>query len=432
MANQLDRIESKVIDISHQLVDSPPPLPTKTRSRSSSTSSTETARPVTPPAFIVPQSITDRLDDMQHVLGELLGQNQSLMDEVSRRRSIDLELPSSNQKRMEDMMRRILVKLGDGDLYGQPFEEEPYKPKSKKAPTVAMSEDEASLYEGGSIDTDAYGRRLTTPVNSYTTEYANKLRNRFSGVPESLLEGSLPGSEFDEEFAMQDLPPADPPQEHVLPRVQVPTHLLKRRQLQYASAATTPNMRQSTIPEEPEEEYEEEVQSEYTEQDPEQDQRAYVETEPEEEDLEPIPYRQEDEYERDPSVYSEDYEPRKPARRLPPPQPVDLPTPVNSLKNVPPFNPASYQGRPPFQNGMPVPPGPTEMPPRPSLPRIAGVRDPISTTYYRRGFPPPGPMGPMGPMGMGMGMGMPPMGMFPGPMGIPGPVSDSAMFRYAS
>jgi hypothetical protein len=31
---------------------------------------------------------------------------------------------------------------------------------------------------------------------------------------------------------------------------------------------------------------------------------------------------------------------------------------------------------------------------------------------FRRGFPPPGPMG------------MPPMGMFPGPMGIPGPVSS--------
>lgn len=31
------------------------------------------------------------------------------------------------------------------------------------------------------------------------------------------------------------------------------------------------------------------------------------------------------------------------------------------------------------------------------------------TLSFRRGFPPPGPMGPMG--------------MFPGPMGVPGPVS---------
>lgn len=414
MANQLDRIENKVTDISHQLADSPPPVPMKTRSQSSSTSSTETARPVTPPAFIVPQSITDRLDDMQHVLGELLGQNQNLMDEVHRRRSIDLELPSSNQKRMEDMMRRILAKLGDGDLYDEPYEE-PYKPKSVKKASTVSSEDDATLYDGGSVFSDAYGNKVPAPPNSFTTEYDRKRRDRFSGVPESLLDGSLPGSEFDEDFAMQDLPPADPPQEHVLPRMQVPTHLLKRRQPQYASAATTHIMRHSPIPEEPELEPEQDVELEYTEP----DQRAYVETEPDEDqDQEPIPYRQEDEYEREPSEYSDDYEPRGPTRRLPPPQPVDLPTPVNSLKNMPPYNPASY-GRPPFQGGLPLPPGPTEMPPRPSLPRIAGVRDPISTTYYRRGFPPPGPMGPMGPMGMGM-----PMGMFPGPMGIPGPVSQ--------
>ena len=369
MASQLDRIENTVNDISHNLGETPAP---KTRSRSSSTSSTETARPVTPPAFIVPQSITDRLDDMQHVLGELLGQTQSLMDEVHRRRSYDLEIPDSGQKRMEDIMRRILAKLGDERIFDEPFQEEPYKPKPKKASTISESESESAYGGTNTMYSGEYSNKIPAPPNSETTEYRRKRENRFSGVPESLLDGSIPGSEFDEDFAMQDLPPADPPQEHVLPRMQIPAHLIKRRQ---QSAATTPVLRHSPIPEEPED-LEEYPESYVSEQD---DRQAYVETEPEEEDLAPMPYRQEDEYERDPSVYSEDYSPRGPTRQLPPPQPVDLPTPVNSLKNMP-YNPTSYPGRPPFQGGMPVPPGPTDMPPRPSLPRIAGVRDPISTT----------------------------------------------------
>lgn len=100
------------------------------------------------------------------------------------------------------------------------------------------------------------------------------------------------------------------------------------------------------------------------------------------EDQPPIPYRQEDRYPSEDGQYSEEEGDRGPSRRLPPPQPVDLPTPVRSPSQFP-HQQFSQQGqpmnmRPPFPGGMP-PPGMGEVP-RPSLPRIAGVRDPISTT----------------------------------------------------
>lgn len=326
----------------------------------------ETARPVTPPPYIIPAIVNERLDDMQRLLGQLVGQNRDLMDEVARRRSFEVELPSGPQKRMEDMMRRILRKLGYEPIEDYPPVFEGSPPPSPPPGTACTKE--GSMYGGtDTVFSEEYAQKNRAPAPSFTSSYDQ--RKQFSGVPDSLLDGSIGDPDFDDEYAMQDLPPQDPPTEHVIPRVQVPPHLTKHRRQQ--SAATTPMAVPSSIPEEPEPA-------------PERTHQAYAETEPESPDLPPLPYRQEDESERDPSVYSEDYIQRQPAHRGPPPQPVDLPTPVNSVRNVPnqqyPQQMPQMQmpGRPPF-GMMPPPPGASNLP-RPSLPRIAGVRDPISTT----------------------------------------------------
>ena len=221
-----------------------------------------------------------------------------------------------------------------------------------------------------------------------------KHRKQWSEVPSSLLDGPLGEGDFDSEaerIAMEDLPPDTPPAEYMIDKSTIPPHI----------AARLPRQQQP-----PDEEYYEEdepyEESIHTEPLPESSPPPSKHTPP------PVPYRPEEDPERGDSIYTDDELDRRPITRLPPPEPVDLPTPVGSESGYPQMAGGSHM-RPPYPMGgmPPPPPGVGEMP-RPSLPRIAGVRDPISTTYFRRGFPPPGPMG------------FPP-GMFPGPMGFPGP-----------
>lgn len=306
---------------------------------------------------------------MQLLLGQLVGQNRDLMDEVARRRSYEVETPAMTgpQKRLEDMMRQILRKLGGAQEYDE------YLPESAgstppPSPPPTMYTKDGSMYRGnGSVYSD--DGKVRAPAPSFTSSYDRK--KRFSGVPDSLLNGSVGGGEFDH-YTMDDLPPDDPPREHVIPHVQVPPHLARQRR-QQQSEAPTPMIIPAAIPEEPEY-YEESIPEGQIQARP--NQQAYAETEPESPTPPPVPYKQND----TPSEYSDDYN-RGQINRGPPPQAVDLPTPVNSLRNLPTNGQGYMPGMPMgMQGGRPPYPGMMPPMPRPSLPRIAGVRDPISTT----------------------------------------------------
>lgn len=289
------------------------------------------------------------------------------MDEVARRRSYEVELPplTGAQKRLEDMMRQILKKLGGGEEYDE------YRPEFGSSPppsppATAYTKD-GSMYGGTAslLSEDKGMGKARAPAPSFTSSYDRK--KRFSGVPDSLLNGSIEGGEFDH-YNMDDLPPDDPPREHIIPHVQVPPHLVRHRRQQ--SETPTPII-PPVIPEEPE--YEESIPEPVEDKRP--NQQAYAETQSESPSPPPVPYKDDT-----PSEYTDGYD-RGHAYRGPPPQAVDLPTPVNSQRNLPTngpgYMPGMPMGRPPYPGMMP--PGAMNMP-RPSLPRIAGVRDPISTT----------------------------------------------------
>ncbi|OCF45693.1 hypothetical protein I317_00596 [Kwoniella heveanensis CBS 569] len=467
LGNQLDRIERKVGQIAENQAamterDRPPPPPSKDEDESpppsptlstSSASSTETARPVTPPPAIIPEVINQQFDDLRNLLGTLIGRQEDLLgrqdelaQEMARRRNFDVELPDRGpgMARLEDLLKRVLQRVGDSefadDLLQSQYDRKPIHPASHTSTPRSQFTKEGSMYEGGdsvySGEFDVRGKRA--PPNSIASSYDRRRRGPLSELPQS----EIPSPEFDEDFALAGLPPDTPPDEYISHQRNIPPHLARRIPRQTPGPAPQPQIipQPMPIPEESPEEVQ--YYDEKPEYEPEPEPEAELELEPEYEPepepvteyeptpppvprevtpqptpvQPPIPYRTEESYPDEEGPYQDDAANRGPYRQGPPPQPVDLPTPVNSPRNMPPYQPQQPGMRPGFAPapGMPAPmppgPGMTDMP-RPSLPRIAGVRDPISTTYFRRGFP-PGPMGPMGPMGMGM---------FPGPMGIPGP-----------
>ncbi|KAK8850475.1 hypothetical protein IAR55_004393 [Kwoniella newhampshirensis] len=441
IGTQLDRIERKVNRIAEKQIfpterDRPPPVPSKNpddeplpSSPTSSTSSIETARPITPPPVIMPEVITSQFDDLRSLLGNIIGRQEDMAQELARRRSFDVEIPDRGPglSRLEHLLQRLLQRVGRvgdssfADEVGRVTrnEKEAYRMSHLSHAKTEGTKD-GSMYEGGesvySGEFNPPGRRA--PANSHTSDFDRRHRGSPTELSDTLINGEILEPDFDEDFALSGLPPDTPPGEYVPRHHQVPPQLVARRA---AQAQTTQDLQ----PEQPE--YEEAYQDATPQAFPEAEQEEPItEYEPtpqptpvpppkeiaEESPIEPpIPYRTDDHYDDGDRTYEEEAYTRGPTHQGPPPQPVDLPTPVNSLRNMPSYQSqqqGQYPMRPPFPGGMPPPaPGMTDVP-RPSLPRIGGVRDPISTTYLRRGFPP-------GPMGMG------PMGMFPGPMGIPGP-----------
>lgn len=399
MNNQLDRIERKVGQIADTMptaADLPPPLPSKLDEDSppaspvSTTSSTSTARPVTPPPMIIPDAITQQLDDMRQLLGTVIGQNHDILEQAARRRSLEVEFPNQGPsfRRLEDLLRRALLKLGDSEfledyppMKGPP----PVHHGEPRTPTEADYDREGSMYNGtGSVFTDEIGPKHLAPPNSYASSYDERRKRPFSGVPDSLLDGSIPEGDFDEEFAMQNLPPQDPPKEQVFTRTPGPPRSLLHRKPPPAAAPAPAQ----PVPQPYVEPYQ--SSEEYVDEQPELEPEPELPPVPDEEPAEPTqqyrdevpqPYHDEQQYEQDPSIYDDEEYDRAPTRNLPPPQPVDLPTPVRTPPQQPYPPPFGGSMRPPYPAGgmPPPPPGMTEMP-RPSLPRIAGVRDPISTT----------------------------------------------------
>ncbi len=360
VANQLDRIERKVGRIADGKGELPPPVPPKGESppsSPSSVSSASTARPITPEA-VMGDAIAKQFEDMRRLMATLIGQNNDILHEAEKRRSLEVELSPRGPglRRIEDLLRRALLHLGDSEIAAELGRESIHDDQTGRypEPRVLSEEDldrEGSMYPGSEgMYSDEFNPKSKAPANSFTDSYARRRRRPFSAVPESLLEGDLPESEFDEDFAMRDLPPQTPPAEYIIPHAQVPPHIANR-------TLRTPQEMQDEYPED----YSD-YSTERSEEDPQEQQN-------------PVPYRPVEQSDRGPSEYGDEEGERSPVRRLPTPQPVDLPTPVRSPGAYPPQMSAPYP-----RGGMPPPPpGVNEML-RPSLPRIAGVRDPISTT----------------------------------------------------
>ncbi|WVQ70693.1 hypothetical protein IAR50_000215 [Cryptococcus sp. DSM 104548] len=454
IGNQLDRIERGVTRIAeNQLVMArdlaPPPVPSKSdddemtppSSPASSVSSTETARPITPPPLLLPEVVNSQFDDLRNLLGTLIGRQEDILgrqelmaQEIARGRNFDVELPDRGPGllRLEDLLKRVLNKVGDSEFTHEYMSIQDEKmsayPRSTLSTPKTMGTKDGSIYDGSSSvysgEFGGHGRRA--PANSVTSEHER--RNRPLSVSDSLLDGHLGSPDFDEDFALSGLPPDTPPQEFVGRQLHGPPTFLHRN-LQQAPKMASPMQQpraQQTPQHAPVQQYQEPqyYQDEESEQEREEPLTEYEPSEaplgrettpvpapkdisPQESPVHPpVPYRTEDDYQDDQRPYEDDQYDRQPTRQLPTPQKLDLPTPVNSPRNIPQFSQPGPSMRPPFPPGPGMMPGPgmSDMN-RPSLPRIAGVRDPISTTYFRRGFP-PGPMG---------------MGMFPGSMGIPGP-----------
>lgn len=353
--------------------------------------------------------INQQFDDLRNLLGALIGRQEDLLGrqdmlgrELERKRSFDVQLPDRGPglARLGDLLERVLNRVGDNDFpdeYRPTFEKKKDYLASHFATPKTEGTIEGSMYGGGesvySSEFDGRGRRA--PVNSMSSGYKRRRLGPSEGAPESRIESEIPSPDFDDDFALSALPPDIPPQEFISRQPQKRPKLFTKSLRQHPQPVPQHVPQHSTAqeyhrPEYNEEEYEPEAEQPITEYepsvqpDPEPTPYPAEETTVQQSPIQPsVPFRTGKDYQDVYRPYQDGTYTRRPARQAPPPQQLNLPTPANSLRNMPPYHARPGPPmRPPFPPGfgMPLPgPGMTDMP-RPNLPRIAGVRDPISTT----------------------------------------------------
>lgn len=209
-----------------RLGETPPPLPSKDghdrpASPASSSSSADTARVATPPPLIIPLEISNRLDDMSTLLGTVLGQQKDILDELGRRQQPVVEAGSSRHvtlPHIQDLLHRILDRVGEAEYEYIPGKPQPYAPRKRSAAASDIDE-EGPFYPGGGSVYSEEGHRVLVPPNTEASR-ASTVR-----ATESLLNGDLPGPDFDEEMEMMHLPPDSPPHEQYIPRALRAQHL---------------------------------------------------------------------------------------------------------------------------------------------------------------------------------------------------------------
>lgn len=209
MASQLDRIEKRVGQIAEAIPDmGAPPVPSKyddsPPSSPSSTGSAETAVPSTPKGDI-PDNLAQRFDDMQRLLGTLIGRTDDLANEVSRRRSFDIELsPRSDMGRLQDLLRGTLRRLGDDEV-DEDFGRQPMHGLARQhddfGPITPAGTDltrDGSWFTGSqAVYSKEINPKVHAPAPSFTSEHQRRRNKTYSDVPESLLEGDLPEPDFE-------------------------------------------------------------------------------------------------------------------------------------------------------------------------------------------------------------------------------------------
>ncbi|GHJ85207.1 hypothetical protein NliqN6_1609 [Naganishia liquefaciens] len=411
ITSQLNRIETAVADIGSFLSvppaspsdpqrfangkrsqNAPIPEPPSSPSSSSSSSSDTATRPGTP-------TVDHRLF---RDLESIKEQNHSLMKQQLKLQHM-LESDEEYRKapmlgRIEDLLLRLLERSGDSEILmelGQDDAQIRYGNKSDQAPSTLSRRTFASG-PGHSTYSDEQGGKAPAPAPSIDTEYERERRARMSGVPESLLEiSSHLTDELDEDWEVQNLPPGSP-DVHLQSQLRAmpPVSMLARRNVWPESSHTLSDAVLTPISATP---AQDQVSSEADT--PRPVHRPIM-----------IPQPSSTESQSDTTVSTTPSPRRRPFRPGPPPRPVEIPSPVR------PEGYPSVMPPPSFRPGMPYP--------RPS--RLASGREPMTTTYFRRGFPPPIPVGPMagphmGPFMSGVGPGVPGFGGPFGPSVYPRP-----------
>jgi len=202
VANQLDRIERKVGRIADGKGELPPPVPPKGESppsSPSSVSSASTARPITPEA-VMGDAIAKQFEDMRRLMATLIGQNNDILHEAEKRRSLEVELSPRGPglRRIEDLLRRALLHLGDSEIAAELGRESIHDDQTGRypEPRVLSEEDldrEGSMYPGSEgMYSDEFNPKSKAPANSFTDSYARRRRRPFSAVPSQNLMKTLP------------------------------------------------------------------------------------------------------------------------------------------------------------------------------------------------------------------------------------------------
>lgn len=163
---------------------------------------------------------------MSNLLGTVLGQQLTILDQLERRQTPVVELESSRHitlPRIQDLLHRILDHVGQGQ--NGYADETAYVPRKRS--TVARDTDssvEGPFYSGaGSVFSDEGGHRAPAPPNSHVSRPSTTGR-----APDSLLDGEVGGMDFQEDLEVLGLPPDSPPREQQIPRATFPRGTGKR------------------------------------------------------------------------------------------------------------------------------------------------------------------------------------------------------------
>ncbi|KAJ9125672.1 hypothetical protein QFC22_000634 [Naganishia vaughanmartiniae] len=420
VTSQLDRIETAVADIGTFLSIPPPALPAKdaalavsqlstiprdhgppsspSSSSSSSSSSSDTAtRPGTP---VEDSRLFRDLASIKQQNSALLAQQQRLQDLVEDGKIGNDRVPTMH--RLEDLLLRLLARTGDSEILVQMDRDNvlpaQHRRKVARAPSFTSYSKGSSVSMANSVYSDEDGARAPAPAPSIDSEYERRRLARMSGLPDSLLQNSPRLSEqLDEQWEMQNLPPSSP-DVNLEPRSRaMPPHVVTQRVAQpeydYDSHSISESSTVTTV--QPQQAIDSVIgRSDNT---PRPIQRPIIISRP-------LTLETESE---STTTSTSPSPPRRRFRPGPLPQPVGIPSPVR------PEGYPSVMPPPLFRPGF-----------RPS--RLGGVREPMTTTYFRRGFPPPIPGAPMvgphmGPFMNGVGPGLPGFGGPFGPNVFPRP-----------
>lgn len=381
VGGQLNRIEQSLADMSTYFAIKPPPVPQKdaagndpsepsSDSSSDSGSDASTSRPSTPPTLPVRGDlvkIQDTLDDLVTQQGRL----QQWMEEAVQRK----DPPKID--RLEDLLLRLLIRSGDSEIEMEMGLDR----AGRQCPSICPANTIVSTTyddETSSLLSDEAGIRAPARPSSMQTVSE---RHPHSGVPSSLLAPSVSLSDrMSEDWERDNLPTPSPTFRSPGIRALAP---------QFPRTVARPAL--------PDEQYE------YYPR--EQDFVEEGHQTPEIRSAMPTPLRSPatpSSLPRTPRIIESSPpssvsfnstltppSPRRPFRAGPVPQPLGLPSPVHG--NLPP-PPMMMPPMPPFLPPM----GPTLV--RPT--RLAPPREPITTTYFRRGFPPGMPPPMMGPVSL--------------------------------
>lgn len=140
------------------------------------------------------------------MLGTLLGRTNDILDAQAKAKKSESATRGPTLHRIEDLLRRLLVRSGDSEIADEMGYELDNQPPSPPPPSSLRGNAKtgiplspvASSFKGGqgSVYSDQALRKAPAPPGSYASSYDRE--GNITPVPSSLLDGDLPGIDFDE------------------------------------------------------------------------------------------------------------------------------------------------------------------------------------------------------------------------------------------